>query len=578
MTTYLDKRVERYNKFQDILDRPLSTQCGRQFKLQLDDGSVITPDLKGLGAGVYGLALAVEDPALKAIGINAVIKLADSTNSENMDEIKFGYIASELVKKGLTPNLPLYTYCKRPVVGGLDIPENCNCGTSHQGCDFERSDTNPTGNFIIFPSNLKREAKINYDIRKERNCLVSFSEKLDGSFKSFLKDVVKDNNDNNDLIRGDWWWGKDDRILNNNLKFDQEMKSHLLSLFAQTMFGLKTMSDTDGNGCWVHLDLHHDNILYRKDIMQPDKNPKESKEYLKYFTGETTYAAFKHNNILWVLWDFGKVQNVKEGGHIQPKNLANVGGHTTPYALNKYYEWLDRHFHLSDRNYFNPPITVNDVKKWVVSYYYDMARLFVSIYNDLILTPHIMQRSAQLCRTLFIVFIKKLNDPLISDIEKSSVDPLTFMNVFLSPPIDTMREAWEWSNMFKSINIPENKILKTYYVNSQVAGAVIAKKEALRQQKSQQWKVKAALAAVGLLTAGYTVKKVYDMMYGGFSFGKKRTKKSPKKTVTKKTISPKKTVTKKTSPKKKTLSKKTISPKKIKKSPKKTVSPKNKKY
>ena len=75
---YLNRRVDRYNRFKILLDRPQSKQCGRAFVLQINDGSTITPRLKFLGAGVYGAVFAVEHTYLAANNINAVINSYDS--------------------------------------------------------------------------------------------------------------------------------------------------------------------------------------------------------------------------------------------------------------------------------------------------------------------------------------------------------------------------------------------------------------------------------------------------------------------------------------------------------------------
>ena len=245
MDEYLDTRVDRYREFQIILNRDNSRQCGNAFVLQISDDpdETIRPRLEFLGAGSYGTAFSVVDDELTDRNINVVIKLADATHGENRDEIGFGYLASILVETGITPHLPLYTRCKlaNDYANPFDT-QNCNCNpyVGALGCDFQESDINPMGNEMSFPDWFlpnpphTHQKRVNYDVRKTDNCLISFAEKLDGSFQSLIE-------------------------LYND---DQDMIDVVCSLLGQTIFGLKAMRDYTGAGSWIHRDLHPENILF----------------------------------------------------------------------------------------------------------------------------------------------------------------------------------------------------------------------------------------------------------------------------------------------------------------------------
>ena len=229
---YLDTRFERYNQFQIILNRPHSRQCGRAFILQMTDypPTTIRPTLKFIGSGVFGTAFGVEDPELTENNINVVIKLADSDHHENISEIRFGYIASNLVRDGITPHLPLYTICRVPPGADEVDAKNCNCngaGQIHTGCNFQQTITNEHGNYMIFDG-ISHYALTRYNKRKNTKCLVSFSEKLDGSFKSFIDETIA--------------YNAEHHIDNNGA--DNSMIMEILRLLSQTIFGLKAMKQT----------------------------------------------------------------------------------------------------------------------------------------------------------------------------------------------------------------------------------------------------------------------------------------------------------------------------------------------
>ena len=391
---YLDTRFDRYRQFQIILNRPNSKQCGRAFILQMDDhNNRIKPALTFIGAGVYGAAFAVEHDDLVYNNINVVIKLADSTYTENVGEIRFGYIASKLVEDGITPNLPLYTRCK--FGDNPDDIQNCKCNRPEQietGCNFERTHANVDGNEMSFDG-MPVEARIRYNERKNTKCLVSFSEKLDGSFKSFIQRRIA--------------YNAEHHVTNPNA--DTRMILEVLCLLAQTIFGLKAMRETP-HGSWVHRDLHPANILYKQGITQDLE-----KQFIQYdIDGVSHYV--RHNNKLFVLWDFGKVKRITN--HVN--DFVNV-------PLHYNYDFLNTHFHLDA---FDPPIDAEQISEWLTSYNYDMARLLIGIHRKLnTAVPGGMPRTKRLCITLFKYFTDRVNNRYA---DNSSVDPITFIQAIFN--------------------------------------------------------------------------------------------------------------------------------------------------
>ena len=452
---YLDTRVQNYNQFQILLNRDNSTQCGNAFVLQTSVApaplQTITPDLNFLGSGSFGAAFAVEHPYLDG---NNIIKLADRDNFENVDEIDFGYIASNLVETGITPHLPLYTTCKRP--NPADNPfdaQNCNCepDVGAVGCNFQRRPGNPHGNvmnipawFLPNPNPIHTDyRRVNYDQRKINNCLVSFAERLDGSFKSLVNQGIIDA-----AAAG---------MAANDV--DNNMIPIVLGLVAQTIFGLKAMRETP-HGSWAHCDLHHENILYKHGI-----NPGPNRDSIRYSIDGVSHYV-RHNNLLYVLWDFGKVKQIRKHGH---------GFLGVPLGPDFDYAFLNRVFHLTGPgSLFNvvPPINAIQTDRWIASYHYDMARLLVSIHDD----ANTMPRTKLVCRVLYKHFIILVNGG--NTAINRNVDPITFIMLIFNiltahlnaNPMDApiMNQALNaWTHMMNNpggvpVIPPPNQILKRY--------------------------------------------------------------------------------------------------------------------
>ena len=453
---YLDTRVQRYNQFQIILNRPQSRQCGNAFVLQMTNNpATIRPTLRFLGAGEYGTAFAVEHADLALLNIRTVIKLADRDDYENIDEIDFGYIATRLVENGITPHLPLYTTCKRPNHGDNPFEtQNCICEPDvgpAVGCNFQRTAINPLGNvmvdipawFLPNPPHTHRK-RVNHDQRKINNCLVSFAERLDGSFQSFMQDGIDAaalagpvNNGHNDTI----------------------MAQAVLILLSQTIIGLKAMRETPNHGSWAHCDLHGANILYKQGINPHHPLQRQFIHYVGF--GQDIYL--RHNNRLFVLWDFGKVKQIRRHGH---------GFLGVPLYYD--YNFLNGVFHLSGPGaVFAVPITNAETDKWIASYHYDIARLLAGIYNDL---PNTMNGTKLLCQVLYKHFILLVNGG--NTATNRNVDPITLitsiyniltahLNVNPGDAIVINYALAEWANLFNIaagvVQVPPaNQILKRY--------------------------------------------------------------------------------------------------------------------
>jgi len=498
---YLDRRVDRYTRFQELLNKPHSRQCGNAFILQTHDGPIqtIRPRLEFLGAGAFGAAFAVVDPFLTARNIRTVIKLADRNNPENTGEIIFGYVASDLVKDGITPHLPLYTRCRRPNDhANPSNVQNCNCNTdlNNVGCNFERGHGNPHGNIMTFsPSFLGTQKHINYNLRKIDNCLVSFSERLDGSFKSLMAERIDAANTAAALNAAE--------ALNIRSDADNEMTRNVLGLFAQISFGLKAMRQTP-HGSWVHRDLHPDNILYKDGINPPNPlNPLHG-QFIKYHINGSDYYI-KHNNRLFVLWDFGKVKQIS---HVAPG--ADPGVFINEPLDYDYAHDLNRWFHLSGAGaYFAPPITAVQTNAWRASYHYDIARLAAGIHT---LLPPWMTRTKVVCMVLLKHFIGLLNDG--NAYSNLSVDPITFINI-----IGNAFVAHGYANNPAN---PEVVADMAYAINEWIA---ILNKEFVGGE------------VVHIIPPANQILKKYPIVPPGFHFGKakklpksvRKAKKSPKK-------------------------------------------------
>jgi hypothetical protein len=273
--SYLDNRVKNFKEFEKILADERTKQCGDRFVLFVD-GKEIIPDLNLLGAGSYGVALSIENPELKAKGINVVVKAADGRIPTNKREIFFNLFFSSIVERGLIPNFPLFSKCK-PNINVINDDDNednkqisnCDCGPrlgvspdTTGGCDFIFRNANHAS---------QTNQKLAQNILNFRNgCMVSFSEKYDMDASHF--------------------------ILNFDDKKDYQNQHFLCTIIIQFIFALKAMHDNGAS----HSDTHLKNIF----LKMLEDSEIEKRGTIDYRINNKTYKI-RHYGILAVLADFG---------------------------------------------------------------------------------------------------------------------------------------------------------------------------------------------------------------------------------------------------------------------------------
>ena len=421
---YLEHRVELYDRFKTLLERPLSQQCGNAFILQrLDCEDTITPELNMLGAGSFGIVFSIDHPYLASLNINATIKLSDcitdnditTASTDNANEILFGYYSSNLVKRNITPHLPLYTVCRN---------NSCVCpsieadGVRKFKCDFEQTTTNMGGNKMSFSKHFTSMSQkgVNYIVRKNNNCLISFAEKLDDSYYNYLN-VIK--------VFG-----------------DIVVMNSVLSVLAQTIIGLKALKDIPDHV--YHRDLHIENILFK--VLDPTYGNTDLRHSLRYVLPNQNIINIRHYNKLFVLWDFGKIKKRSDT------------------RLEFEFDYLSRVFHLTDHTFFTEgEITQVMTDQWFVSYNYDIARLLASLYEHLLNTTN-CTITLNLCKTLFIYYIRKLNTQVV---DNETIEPLNFI-MEIDTILGQSSEQIRWRDIFNNgIDVPDANILHTYYPSSQ---------------------------------------------------------------------------------------------------------------
>jgi hypothetical protein len=231
------------------------------------------------------------------------------------------------------------------------------------------------------------------------------------------------------------------------------MLTLVCSLLSQTIFGLKAMRDYTGLGSWIHRDLHPENILYKKGITTLNK------PYIRYNVDGDSYYV-RHNNYLFVLWDFGKIRQIRQQDE---DNFMDVYLDYDHYFLN---DW----FHLDDLNFFNyeeitDVHTAEHTAEWRSSYVYDIARLLAGIYNKCKDHFHITKR---FCKTLFVHFIREINNHENNE-NTVRVNPIDFIgqidDILRTDPGLIFYGLPVWRSTFNLDVVdapPANRVLKIY--------------------------------------------------------------------------------------------------------------------
>ena len=255
---YLQNRVRRFKQFQEIIDQPETKQCGRKLTLQID-GDVIEPDFRLLGLGAFGVALGLEHPVLRRKELDIALKI--SSSQQNQDELKYNLLFSDLVEKGGIPNFPLYSRCKN--LGKAE--GDCDCGS----CEFKNTILNPEeGKTVreIFRKHISEDIPV-------RECLVTFSERVDGNFGQYLQRKIQ-------------------------LDGDLAGVETMFSAFGQVVFALE---EFHARGL-AHNDSHVGNIFLKR---LDDKN-----NYIRYNAVAESYTV-RVGNALAMLADFGLVRKLE---------------------------------------------------------------------------------------------------------------------------------------------------------------------------------------------------------------------------------------------------------------------------
>ena len=253
---YLENRVQKFNEFQAIISDPRTVQCGNKLILHVD-GQDIVPEFYLLGQGGNGSVFGLEHRLLLDKDLKVALKISSRKNKE---EIKYNLLFSDIVKKGGIPNFPLFSKCKD--LGKVSDENNCECVS----CEF-------TNKIVDAEHGLDSVKKIFNTMPGGRNiptrdCLVSFSEQVDGDANGYFE-----------------YKSKSDA--------DIVMMSNIFSIMSQLIFSLKELHSLN----LVHNDTHFGNIFI---------NRLGKTQYLRYTTPNGDY--FVKADDLAILADFGLVR------------------------------------------------------------------------------------------------------------------------------------------------------------------------------------------------------------------------------------------------------------------------------
>ena len=374
--TYLDNRIERFNRFQQILSNS-NRQCGDTFfKLNIGEMTIV-PDLYYLGGGQYGTAFDIRHPELSQRNIKVVMKSMDNVQS-NLNEIEIGYILSQLTLNRETPHLPLYAKCFSYNGNSNDV-NNCLCPIN--GNCFKVTYVNH--GILVNNDQIRGLPNLNPNIQSfinrqdQNNCLLSFSEKLDKDFNQMIIQKISESTSDLHMI-----------------------KFLFIGLF-QSIMGLKAMYDAG----YTHSDFHSKNILTKNNMYE------ESTPYIQYkyninpYNDETgqninlgeSKITLTHGNILIVLWDFGFATQIPENPQPFPFNNSQE---QRQWVLDTFGPLSGNVFNDQGQRYF---------QKWTTGPLYDITRIITDINNILEHRQAQYPISHQIFNTLKSIFVGRLN-------------------------------------------------------------------------------------------------------------------------------------------------------------------------
>lgn len=422
--SYLQTRVSNFNKFKKMIDHPDSKQCGPEFQLVDLDRSPFLPRLRYLGSGSYGIAFVVEHPRLSDKNIEVVMKVANSIkpytyhgntvhvrDNEALQEIYYNLFFSKLVENGITYHFPLFSNCKsNPAHAMLDTTKrlinDCDCGPTSitGGCSFA---FNLNKQLSQENFNKVNQHDNQHIIRLlQHGCLLSFSEKYDGDFDSYLSNIIQTSDE---MIMKEIDQQRKDLIHNQT---DIHMLEQIMTSTVQMIFAFNEMHKHN----FSHCDTHGGNILY--------KNLDDVYSFVYGYTDDdgNEIVLTSPSDKLFVLADFGFTGRKKIGGvasHIPSKI-------TSQFLDSLKNTWWDR----DTRNKMKGA----DYSKWKRSVLYDLYRFMIAlsygINHPTSDHPNMIKyyNTATFVSNVLVFLYNKLKELELYPLQQADYDPLQFFN------------------------------------------------------------------------------------------------------------------------------------------------------